>query len=97
MERGNQQADNARADSQFAIQQAQANRPSIINAPSTTRRIAQMGPDGTITSVDNPNFDQQAYDRAAAKEQAQAERDRLSLQIEAGKLTEQTAAAQYKR
>jgi hypothetical protein len=74
-----------------------ANRPQIISAPPGQRRIAQADAAGNITSVDNPNFDQAAYDRQAAKEQAQAERDRLALQIEAGKLTEATAAAQYKR
>lgn len=78
-------------------QAAQFNRPQIISAPPGQRKIAQQDNEGNITSVNNPNFDQAAYDRTAAKEQAQAERDRLALQIEAGKLTEATAAAQYKR
>lgn len=76
---------------------AQFNRPQIISAPPGQRRIAQQDNEGNITSVENPNFDEAAYERQAAKEQAQAERDRLSLQIEAGKLTEASAANQYKR
>jgi hypothetical protein len=76
---------------------ARENRPQIVSAPSGQRRIAQMDAEGNITSVDNPLFDEAAYERQAAKERAQAERDRLSLQIEAGKLTEASAAAQYKR
>jgi hypothetical protein len=96
-ERANTAADNARADRGEARAEASANRPQIISAPPGQRRIAQADAAGNITSVDNPNFDQAAYDRQAAKEQAQAERDRLALQIEAGKLTEATAAAQYKR
>lgn len=96
-ERANTAADNARADSAEARAQATYNRPQIISAPPGQRRIAQADASGNISSVDNPNFDQAAYDRQVAQEQAKAERDRLALQIEAGKLTEATAAAQYKR
>jgi hypothetical protein len=89
--------DDQRADSAEARAQQAANRPTIVNASPAARRIAQMGPDGTITSVDNPNYDSSIVAREEAKARAAAERDRLALQIEAGKLTEASAASAYKR
>jgi hypothetical protein len=76
---------------------ATANRPTMISPGSTRRTISMMGPGGELSTVDNPEFDQAAYDRAEAQATAKAERDRLSLMIQAGQLSEQTAAAQYKR
>lgn len=76
---------------------AAASRPQIVSAPANQRKIAQMDVGGNVTSVDNPNFDQDAYNREQAKAKAQAERDRLGLLIQAGKLEEDSAAAQYKR
>jgi hypothetical protein len=75
---------------------ATANRPTMISPGSTRRNITFLGPEG-LSTQDNPEFDQAAYDRAEAQATAKAERDRLSLMIQAGQLSEQTAATQYKR
>jgi hypothetical protein len=97
-ELANQAADNARADRGESRAEAAANRPTIVATSPTQRRVTQFNPaTNSYEAVANPGFDEAAYERQAAKEQAQAERDRLALQIEAGKLTEATAAAQYKR
>lgn len=96
-EAANSASSNARADRAEGRAEAAANRPQPISAPPTQRRITQQNADGSISSVDNPNFDQAGYDQAQAKEAAQAERDRLALQIQAGKLQEDQAAARYKQ
>src|SRR5678815_2386714 len=104
-EQRNTETDNTRAQAQLELQQAAdaraaaaANRPSLVNAPSTKRTITQFNPaTGAYEAVDNPGFDPAEKAAADAKAQAQAMRDRLGLAIEAGKLTEASASAQYER